>query len=283
MVSLEFEKPSTWSIGKKIGLIAVILLIVGPFLPYYVYRIFNGGEHIVEISYFDFDINRLWMFLPHISAILMAVLLYLKFDIYFGKGSKVVNIKPFILMAWGFWFFLTYLVDATELEDHAGYGLWMIVVGLFLCAVVGFLEWRYPSAVGAGVPLGRLGKKKEKEVVAEVSAEPAPEIATTADIEKPIPEPVVKTEPSREERVVEPEPVPVAPTLEAKKIETVSREPTSEEEKALLRWAGHINEYNQTFEKCMKCDNYVFLRAKDTGDTIVFNCPDCGASFTLKK
>ncbi|UCC39912.1 MAG: hypothetical protein JSV96_00145 [Candidatus Aminicenantes bacterium] len=283
MVSLEFEKPSTWSIGKKIGLIAVILLIVGPFLPYYVYNIYNGGEHAVELSYFDFDINRLWMFLPHISAILMAVLLYLKFDICIKKGSKIVNIKPFILMAWGFWFFLTYLVDATRLEDHAGYGLWMIVVGLFLCAVVGFLEWRYPSAVGAGVPLGRLGKKKEKEVVAEVSAEPAPEIATTADIKKPVPELVVESEPSKEEPAVEPEPIPVSAPAKAEKIEAVGREPTSEEEKTLLRWARHIAEDGKTFEQCMKCEKYVFLSAKDSGDTIVFKCPECGESFTLNK
>lgn len=282
MVSLEFEKPSTWSIGKKIGLIAIILLVIGPFLPYYVYKFGIGDDtYTEEISYFDFDINRLWMFLPLISAIIMAILLYIKLDICIKKGPKIVNIKPLILMAWGFWFFLTYLVDATKLEDHAGYGLWVIIVGLFLCGIVGILEWRFPSTVGAGVPLGRFGKKKEKEVVTEVSAEPTPEITTTSDIKKPVP--VVETEPSNEEQVVEPEPVPVAPAAETKKIKTLGREPTTDEEKMLLKWASHINEYNQTFEKCTKCNNYVFLRAKDTGDTIVFNCPDCGASYTLKK
>jgi hypothetical protein len=38
MVSLEIEKPSDWSIGKKLGVIAILLLLVGPFLPYYVFE-----------------------------------------------------------------------------------------------------------------------------------------------------------------------------------------------------------------------------------------------------
>jgi predicted RNA-binding Zn-ribbon protein involved in translation (DUF1610 family) len=85
------------------------------------------------------------------------------------------------------------------------------------------------------------------------------------------------------ELVEEPEPTPTAAPSVSDKVEMLTREPTSEEEKNLLRWARHINEDGQTFEQCMKCNNYVFIKAKDAGASIVFECPDCGEKFELKK
>ncbi|MEE9151157.1 MAG: hypothetical protein V3U20_04900 [Thermoplasmata archaeon] len=291
MVSLEFEKPSTWSIGKKLGLIAILLLIVGPFMPYLVSEYTYGDfEELNSVTYFDYDVWGLFMLLPLLSALLMVFLLYLKSKIYFEKDTTRVNIKPFILMIWGFWFFLTYVADAIRIGQestyftlYAGYGLWMIALGFFLCAVVGFLEWRYPAVTGPGVPKVALPRKKEPKAVAEVASEPTPQVAASVEVKKPIPVVKVEEEVPKAGPVVEPEPIPVTAPAKAKKIEAVSREPSTEEEKTLLRWARHIAEDGKTFEQCMKCEKYVFLKAKDTGDTIIFNCPECGESFTLKK
>jgi hypothetical protein len=61
------------------------------------------------------------------------------------------------------------------------------------------------------------------------------------------------------------------------------RELTSEEEKTLLRWSRHINQFNQTFEQCMNCDKYTFIRVSDEGDKWNFKCPECGQVYMLKK
>jgi len=294
MVSLEFEKPSTWSIGKKLGLIAIIFLIVGSFLPHHVYESSGDIEYTGEISNFDYDVWGLWMLIPPLSGILLATFLYIRFDINLEMGPRNIRMKPFFMMIWGIWFFLTYLADATRYWEsveaygitssvYPGIGLWMIVAGFFLCAVVGFLEWKYPTMVGPPVPKVGLPKRKEKEVVAEAIPEPSSEVAAPVEAKKPIR--VVKTEEEvpKEEPLVETKPIPVTAAAKAEKIEAVSREPTSEEEKTLLRWARHIAEDGKTFEQCMKCEKYVFLSAKDTGDTIVFKCPECGESYTLNK
>lgn len=290
MVSWELERPSEWSIGKMIAPIAILLLIIGPFLPYLIVQIRGVDLDITnERSYFDFDNSGFWMLIPLLSAILIIILLYFKFDIYFEKDGKRVKINSFILMLWGFLFFLMYLSDAVLIRSSIDYGgvsisylpgigLGMIIAGFLLCCIVGILEWRYPFTAGLKLPKVGPGKKEEPVVAAEVKAEQ--DAAGVPSIES---EPEVKVEALKVEPIEEPGPIPVAPTVGAKKIEAVSREPTSEEEKELFRWAKHINEYGQTFEKCPKCEKYVFLRAKDTGDTIVFNCPDCGASFKLKK
>jgi len=294
MVSLEFEKPSTWSIGKKLGLIAIILLIVGPFLPHHVYESSGGIEYTMEISGFDYDVWGLWMLIPVLSGILLAFFLYIRFDLNLEMGSKRIRMKPFLILIWGFWFLLTYLADATRYWEtveaygitnsvYPGIGLWIIVAGFFLCTVVGFLEWRYPSMVGPPVPKVGLPKKKEKEAVPEVSPESSPEVAAPIEAKKPIPVVKVEEEAPKAAPVLEPGPIPVTAPTKAEKIEAVSREPTTEEEKTLLRWARHIADDGKTFEQCMKCEKYVFLSAKDTGESIIFKCPECGESFTLIK
>ncbi len=295
MVSLEFEKPNTWSIGKKLGILAIILLILGPFLPYAVSESRIGDDTITnDISYFNFEFTGLWMLLPLFSALFIIVLLYIKFEIYLEHEGKSRNIKHFILMIWGLGFFLAYLADAirlfhdfdTEWSSHsqyAGLGLWMIVGGFFLCALIGFLEWRYPSVAGPKVPKVALPRRKEPKVAAEVSSEPAPTTVVAVEPERAPSKTMVRAEPPKVEPSVERKPIPVTSSTEPQVVEKIAaREPTSEEEKALLRWARHINRDGQTFEQCMKCQNYVFINAKDTGASIVFECPDCGESFILK-
>ena len=264
MVSLEFEKPSTWSIGKKIAAIAIIFLLIGAFL---------------SVS----------LCLPIVSIVLMVFLLYLKFDIYLEKKDETrIKINHFVLILWGIWFLLSHLAlilmfmsfQFELLPRILLIGMWLTVIGFLLCTIAGFLEWRYPSKAGLQV---MIGKKKEKEVVTETSPESSPEVAASVDAKKPLPVVKVEEEVPKAGPVVEPGPIPVTANAKAKKIEAVSREPSTEEEKTLLRWARHIAEDGKTFEQCMKCEKYVFLKAKDTGDTIVFNCPECGESFTLKK
>jgi uncharacterized C2H2 Zn-finger protein len=73
------------------------------------------------------------------------------------------------------------------------------------------------------------------------------------------------------------------PAPNPRNMKTSTRESTTQEEKILHRWARHINREGQTFEQCIRCNNYTFISSKDSGDSILFKCPDCGASFTLKK
>ena len=283
MVSLEFEKPSSWSMGKKLGILAVIMLLIGPFLPYVTWEYSMGEEKITDsYSYFNFEVVGFWMFIPIISAVLVLFLLYFKANIYLEQNSRRMNIKPFILMLWGFWFFLCYLLDALRMggdffgsSTYAGFGLWIMVIGFFLTAFVGFLEWRFPAMAGPQISIGKpKGAKAAPEKAPETVAAVEPEVAAV--------EPVAKKEPQKISDRVKPEPSPVTP-VETKTIEAVEREPTSDEEKTLMRWARHINEEGKTFEQCMKCKNYVFIESQDKGKSIAFNCPDCGASFALKK
>jgi hypothetical protein len=295
MVSLEIEKPSTWNMARKIGIIAVILLIIGAFLPYVTWEYTIGTETRTEsVSYFNYDFFGLWMFFPLLSGLFVALLLYLKGDIHLEQASKRMNIKPFILMIWGFWFFLCYLIDAIRIGDvyfgggtYTGFGLWMIVIGFLLCALVGFLEWRYPTMAGPAIAMP---KRTKAEPAAQPTPEtaapqPAPQEATAAEPAEPTPEPAVAPAAPKPVPVAEPEPAPAAPAAPATtgKMVVITREPASDEEKVLIRWARHINEDGQTFEQCIKCKNYVFISAKDKGKTIEFNCPDCGALFDLEK
>jgi predicted RNA-binding Zn-ribbon protein involved in translation (DUF1610 family) len=282
MVSLEIEKPSTWSIGKKVGILAVILLIVGSFLPHHVNEVKGEGlEFSEDTSNFNYEVWGLWILLPIFSGFFIAILLYIKFDIFLEMGSRRIAMKPFILMIWGLCFFITYLADATRYSKSIeifgatssvspGIGLVLIIIGFLLCAIVGFLEWRYASAAGFGIPkVGLPIRKKEKPQV-EVASEPATEVVAQPEPQEGVSVTTVTEEPTKEV-TVQPEPTPTAAPS------------TSEEEKNLLRWARHINEEGQTFEQCMKCNNYVFIKAKDAGASIVFECPDCGEKFTLKK
>ncbi|UCG70554.1 MAG: hypothetical protein JSV09_05930 [Thermoplasmata archaeon] len=292
MVPLEFEKPSKWSIGKKLGIIPIILLLLAPFQPYRIHDEIQGDE-VVEshVSYYiGVEAFGFMRFLPIVSAILIAILLYLNLNLYTKKNSQYIKINHFILLIWGLWFFLTYLQQIFEHthsgsygDVYPGYGLWMMVVGSFLCMFVGFLEWRYPTSVKFSDFKISLGKKEKPEAVTDVVAEPPPKILDLIEEEKAQSKSFVKAEVPKSEHVREPEPVSKKHLTKSKKIEVVTREPTNEEEKILLSWARHINENDQTFEECIKCGKFVFLSVKESVDFISFNCPECGESFKLKK
>lgn len=286
MVLIEFERPSTWSIGQKIGVIAIILLLVGPFLPYWAreYRI-GDVESSDDVAYSSFGTFGLFILIPILSAILIAIVLYFKLNISIEKDGERIRINHFILMVLGFWFFLIYLVDALRIMDlrifsigyilyYAGYGLWMIVIGYLLCAIAGFIEWRNTSKKGESVSKISLSNEKVPGVT-EVGAKPSPVTGVA-------PNPITNTNVIKVGSVPNPSPNPGNPH-DPGMMETFKRGPATEEEKTLIRWARHINRDGQTFEQCIKCNNYTFISAKDSGDFLLFKCPDCGASFKLKK
>ncbi|UCG70552.1 MAG: hypothetical protein JSV09_05920 [Thermoplasmata archaeon] len=278
MVSWEFEKPSEWSIGKKIGFIGIIFLIIGPFLPYLVLEDALGRVEIV--IFLNYEWNRLWMFLPHLSAILFIFLLFVKFEIYLEKDQERYNIKPIIVMIWGSWLFLTYLVDAYRLGNLTGSGFWIIIIGSFLCGIAGYMEWRNPSVRGPQILFGRnkiIGTSIESKTnplpKTVTSVEPKKLMSTTSTTgnEKAI----IRSGGSRQFEDMTPTAV--------KGDMVIDRELKTEEEKTLSRWLRHIQKDGRTYERCLKCGNYVFIAVEDKGKTITFKCPDCEAMFNLKK
>ena len=94
MVSLEFEKPSTWSIGKKIGALAAVILLIGGLLSF-------------SICF------------PILTIILIVVLFYMKFDIYLEKEKDMTRIKinHFVLMAWSGLYFITYFFEKNNINN----------------------------------------------------------------------------------------------------------------------------------------------------------------------
>ncbi|UCG70553.1 MAG: hypothetical protein JSV09_05925 [Thermoplasmata archaeon] len=265
MVSWEFEKPATCSIGKKVAVVALIFLLIGAFLSFSICT-------------------------PIITIALIVFLLYLQFDIYLEKKDETrVKINHFILILWGALYLFSSL-SATFVviwmsQSFMSFpitwlaGLVLLDLGYLLCIIAGVLEWRYPSKAG---PRIKVDKKKEKEVLPEVIPKQVSEVPTNIGADKEV-KPMTKEDMLKEEHKQKPEQVPITPSAESEKIEMQTREPTSEEEKVLQRWARHINESGETFEQCIKCQNYVFVKTKDTGEAIIFKCPDCGTSFTLKK
>lgn len=265
MVSLEFEKPATWSIGKKVAAVAIIFLVIGAFLSFSLCS-------------------------PILTVALVVFLLYLHFDIYLEKRDETrIKINHFILILWGV-FYLFISLSSTFLMFWISQQFmylpitwlvgWVLLdLGFLLCIIAGILEWRYPGK--AGLPV-KAGKKKGEEVAPDVYLTQVPKGKTQVKVVEEI-KPKIKEEMPKIEPKLKPSPVPLTHSAEPKQKEIPEREPTSEEEKVLQRWARHINESGETFEQCIKCQNYVFVKTKDTGETIVFICPDCGTSFTLKK
>jgi hypothetical protein len=264
MVSFEFEKPSTWSNGKRIAAVAVIFLLIGAFLSF---SLFN----------------------PIVSIALIVFLLYLNFDIYLEKKDETrIKINHFILIIWGTWFLLSHLAiiiiwlpfDFFPRIFLIGVGL--TAFGFFLCTLAGILEWRYPGTTRPGVSKVGLTERKREEPSTEVTSEPESKTIAQHKPQEGVPMTTVEEKPTKVV-TLEPEQAATSAPSVTEKIDMQTREPTSEEEKNLLRWARHINEHGQTFEQCMKCNNYVFINAIDAGDHIKFECPDCGGKFELIK
>jgi len=63
----------------------------------------------------------------------------------------------------------------------------------------------------------------------------------------------------------------------------IKREGKDEEERTLIKWAATINPDGNVFDKCMKCNTYLFMAAKDEGKNITFTCGKCKAKFKLDK
>lgn len=277
MVNLQFEKPSNWSKGQIIGFAAVILLIIGPFLPYY----HNYRGPYIEIEYFG-----LLRFIPFLSAILIVVLLFLEFPMYAKRDSEYVGINHFVLILWGGWFSFSYILNLFPLYGpDQGIGFLMIIGGFLLCVISGFFEWRYPSETRTVEPAveGKHEIPSSQSVVTVSSPHTTSRAKEPAQQIKPASRPLVIKTTQKRESVVEPAQVIVTSTARPGAITPPTREPVTEEEKKLLRWARHIDNYNQTYELCIKCQNYAFMKAEDTGDSIVFTCPECNVTFTLKK
>jgi hypothetical protein len=287
-VSEESEKPFTLSIGKIIGLVAVLLLFVSPFLPYRIHDDIRDGVFRKSLvsTYIEAAIFGGMRFLPIISAILIGILLFSNMKIYTVRNSKYVKIDHFILMLWGGWFFLTYLeqvIEHTHSGDYGdvypGIGLWMMLAGSFLCVSAGFLEWRYPTITVAGVPKMIPKRKPKPEVVPETTT--VPPVAVETERVQSVPS--SKEAIQRPEHSVESEPVTVQTPAVTRPVELFSREPESEEEKKLMQWAEHINPDGKVFEQCVKCNKFGFLNTKDTNASIIFECTQCGESFILNK
>jgi hypothetical protein len=288
MVNLEFHKPSTWSKGQKVGLIGVIALIIGPFLPYIVYEYEFGDQTVTNnYSYLIFEGWGLYMLFPFLCALIFFILLYLKVDIFMQKDSKTTNLKPFVTMALGFWFFLVHISEAARFTQYATYarrypgiGLMLIIGGFFLCGLAGFLEWRRPSTM---VPQVAPKKDIVREGVASVPPQPAVERITVVSPQDPIEKQIVQKEP------IKPKPLYPASSGNSRsyadeyRIQSRSMQPVTKEQKTLLSWAKRLDRHKDIYEKCIKCEKYGFIEVKDTGLSLTFTCPNCNEKFTLKK
>jgi hypothetical protein len=154
MVTIEFERPSKWSMGQMIGFIAIIFLIIGPFLPY-----------LYNYPYIRYEFFGLLRFIPFISAVLIATLLYFRIPLFIKKNSNFIKINHFILIIWGFWFLLSHFVDTFPFTGPSqGYGFWMIICGYFLCMLSGYLEWRHPTMIS---PLATFVKEAKEKSTAK--------------------------------------------------------------------------------------------------------------------
>jgi hypothetical protein len=288
MVNLEFHKPSTWSKGQKIGIVGVIALIIGPFLPYSTTEVEFGNEIFIDsYSYLNFEFWGLFMFLPFLCALMFVILLYLRIDIYVEKGSSRRNLKPILTMLLGFWFFLTYIADAIRFTEDLGFaqsypgaGSMLIIAGFFLSGFAGFLEWRRPTTVVSDAPSQ---KEMKREEIAPVAPQPTVEKVPPVTPQEPPREQIVKEEPKG--------PVPIYPAsssapksyVEDYRIQSKLEKPVSKDQKTLLSWAKRLDRHKDIYEKCINCEKYGFIEVVDTGLSLVFTCPNCNERFKLKK
>lgn len=285
MESAEHKVTTSLSMGRFLGFMAVILLLVGPFLPNHVWENEETGELDEVSGLHRWYEGRFESLIPFLSVIFIVILLYPGFPFHFEKDTRFGKANHLFLLVWGGLLFLGYLLEAlfgsytaSGWMRYPGSGLWMIILGSFLMALAGYLEWKYPTMDDLLVILGIMTGKRAETVV-EIKPQATIPVKTQEVRNKP----EVKVEPQKHEQEVEPKPSVVSPPVEQKEQQPETRELTPGEEKMLQRWIRHIDEYNQTYELCPKCNNYAFMKARDTGVAIVFTCPECNEGFTLKK
>jgi hypothetical protein len=247
MVDLKFKAPSSWSFSHKVGALAAILLVLGPFLPYWKREYLNGDSD--SVIYADINTFGLLFIIPLVSTLLIILLLHTKFDIHISNESNNKRINHFILMIWGFIFLIIYFADVVRAVSYstsyysqfASYGLWFIVLGFLLCMMAGYLEWKKPQMVGPQILI------KREEITRKLSpngGSPTPSFETITN----------------------------APEMDVEK-----------NGKILKQWSEHISDNGRTFEQCLHCNKYAFFTTKVTEDSFIFQCGECNSSFTLKK
>lgn len=292
---MELGKPSSWSIGKVFGLLAVVLLLLGPFLPYHTWENRSTGE-LDSIPYIHGVFIDELSFIPFLSVIFIAILLFPEFPFHFEKNTRYGKINHFFLIIWGGSFFVYYIIQDLQFSasnsewfGYPGYGYWIIIMGFICCGLAGFFERVYPTLTIYSFLHGIPTKKGT-----ELKHEPSPEIPPQNRIEVDHPLPQNKIEnaqplPQIKEKEIPfkaretSEPAPEVSKVEPREVEPPENELTVEEIRNLRRWSKHIDEHNQAYEQCMKCQNYVFMKAKETQGAFNFTCPECNTSFTLSK
>ena len=285
MVYLKFKKFSTWYFGHKIGALAVVFLVLGPFLPYWGRDHLNGRTDFV--IYADYNTFGLLFLIPLFSALLIFLLLFLNFNIYIDESTEHKKINHHILMIWGIIFFLIYIADVVRVvyystvfySQFAGFGLWFIVMGFFFCALAGFLQWRKPQMIG---PQFLIGRKRTPDAAISVTSDSQPVQKVRVFEDKPTSYSWENSNKAEIDLDINNK-NSQKNTDNTVKLATKTRKTDSYEEKTLLRWLEHASGNGRTFEQCLKCNNYGFINAKDFGSSIEFNCLECGATFELVK
>lgn len=286
MVYLKFKKFSTWHFGHKIGALAVVFLVLGPFLPYWG-REYLGGR-TDSVAYADFNTFGLLFLIPLFSALLIFLLLFLNLNIYIDGNPGHKKINYHILMIWGTIFFLIYLVDVMRsiyystvfYFQFAGFGLWFMVIGFLLCTLAGIIQWRNPEFIG---PQFLNGRSRIKKVTVSADSD-APAVQKVHVLEdEPSLYPWENPNTSENTLKIDKLTTPQKNTNKTVKIANKKRKYQNNEEKTLMQWLKHTSGNGRTFEQCLKCNNYGFINAKDTGSQVTFECTDCGETFLLEK
>lgn len=264
MVHYEFTRPETWSLGKKVGLLGVIFMIVGP--PFLVVA--------------GFLFLRYSLLLIVMMIILMSVLIFMEHDIYLEKGARRIKLTYFVLMVWGAWEFIIFFsLASTYWATTADYStftsasytniiaLLFIAAGFLLCSFAGLLEWRFKEVMGPQTLYWiKVHIKGDQDVM--------PSVHNQAQAP-------VRTQPSW---VKQPSENPHPPTPTAPRPEPLMDNKTAgQEERTLRRWEASIGTDGQIYERCLRCGALTNIRARTLGDTIVFTCPQCTSSFTLNQ
>jgi hypothetical protein len=265
MSSFEFERPETWSIGKRTGFLSIVLLIIGPVILVSIDSIFKSYSVFISV----------------LTIGLIVFLLYMNYNIFLEKDSTRTRINHHILILWGAWQFISYfrLADyyMTYPSPHIPYtmitGLWLTAIGFLMCAIAGIMEWRYPLAMGPQILFrDRSGTIREEPA----KSNPTPD--------------TLSAQPQLHRKSVVGNPGPKAAAVPAGNpnstnqiIDVLSREPKNKDEIILQRWARHIGADGKAYEQCIRCRKYGFITARESQGDMLFSCPSCGSSFTLKK
>ncbi len=245
MVNLEFERPGTWSLGQKAGALGLILMVLGPFLPYWT-RLYSNGQGD-SVIYADVTTFGFLFFIPLATALIFMLLLFFKLEIFIMENGMFKKVNHLVIMALGALFGLIYVIDAIRAMTYstsfysqfAGIGLLFMISGYFLCTLAGYLEWQKPHLVGPQILIKRI--------------EPIPEVSPNGGY----------------------------PIKSSEEITLKSPTPVNNTEMAPHTWSKHVSGNGKTIEQCKNCGKYTFFTKEKNGDSITFRCSECKTAFTL--